>query len=136
MEPDAALASVAFYAGVNGLILVWLATNVGRVRAREKVAMGDGGNPAVIRAMRGQANFVEYVPVCLIQLALMAALGAPIWVVHGLGLALTVGRLAHGAHFVRTNAPAWQRGFGALLSAAVLALGSAGLAGYALVRMV
>ncbi len=134
--PTAGWICVAFYAGLNGLILMWLSINVGQVRSRERVSMGDGGNARVIRAMRGQANFVEYVPVCLIQLVLMAGLGAPLWLLHPLGIALTLGRLLHGWHFIQADAPAWQRGAGAILTAVVLTLGSLGLVGHTLVRLV
>jgi hypothetical protein len=134
MTPVETFPIVALYAGMNGLILLWLAVNVGRVRFRERVLMGDGGNPAMIRAMRGQANFVEYVPLCLIILTLMAALGTPGWVLHLFGIALTVGRLAHGWHFVQPDAPRWQRGLGAGLTMLVLLAGSVGLIGHALAR--
>jgi uncharacterized membrane protein YecN with MAPEG domain len=132
MPPAETVPIVAFYAGLNGLILLWLAVNVGRVRARERVLMGDGGNLALIRAMRGQANFVEYVPYCLILMALMAAMGTPGWVLHLFGIALTAGRLAHGWHFVQADAPGWQRGIGTLLTMLVLIGGSVGLIGHAL----
>lgn len=132
MPPSTALPVVALYAGLNGLILLWLSMHVGRVRMREKVFMGDAGNPAVIRAMRGQANFVEFVPFCLILMALMAGLGTPGWVIHLFGIALTAGRLAHGWHFVQEDAPRWQRGVGAGLTMLVLLGGSLGLIGHAL----
>ena len=54
--------------------------------------------------MRGQANFVEYVPLCLLLLLVIAGFGAPLFVVHGLGLVLTVGRLLHAVAF----RPAWR----------------------------
>jgi hypothetical protein len=134
MTPTPALAAAALYAGLNGLILLWLAVHVGRTRARVGVLIGDGGRPELIRAMRGQANFVEYVPLALLQLALMAALGAPAYAVHLLGGALTLGRVLHGLHFAADDAPAWQRGAGAGLTLLVLLIGSVGLAGHALTR--
>lgn len=130
------LLTVAIYAGLNGLIAVWLAANVGRVRTRERVSIGDGANPAVVRAMRGHANFVEFVPLCLIQLVIIAALGTPVFVLHLLGAALTIGRVLHGWHFVRSDAPGWQRSLGAFLTVLVLSLSSLGLIGHALVRLV
>jgi uncharacterized membrane protein YecN with MAPEG domain len=76
MSPDPALFAVAFYTGLNGLILLWLAVEVGRVRQRVGVWQGDGGDAALTRAMRGQANFVETVPLCLLLLILIAGFGA------------------------------------------------------------
>ncbi len=127
MSPAPAMLAVALYAGLNGLILTWLGANAGRVRHRAGVSIGDGGDPRLLRAMRGQANFVEYVPICLVQLGAMAAMGAPVWVLHLLGVALTAGRVLHAWHFTRAHAPGWQRAGGAVLTAAVLAAGSVGL---------
>ena len=53
---------VALYAGLNGLILLWLAAAVSRIRLRTGIWLGDGGAPELVRAMRGLANFAEYVP--------------------------------------------------------------------------
>ncbi len=135
MTPASAVLVVAFYAGLNGLILVWLAVNVGRARARLKIGMGDGGHPEMVRAMRGQANFVEYVPFVLAQMTLMALIGTPAWVLHLFGIALTLGRLIHGWHFVQGDAPGWQRGAGAALTMTVLIGASFGLIAHALFGM-
>lgn len=124
--PLVPLSAVAVYAGLNGLILIWLGANVGRVRKQEKVWMGDGGNLRVVRAMRGQANFVELAPMTLFLMALAALLGAPSLAIHALGVMLTLGRLLHAWHFVQDDAPGWQRGAGAGLSILALALASLG----------
>ncbi len=131
MEPSPAIYAVALYAGLNGLVLLWLALVVGKTRGDRGVLMGDGGDPALIRVMRGQANFVEYTPLCLLLILLMALLGAPAWLVHVFGLALTLGRVLHGLHFTRTDAPGWQRGAGAGLTLLVLVAASLGLIGHA-----
>jgi uncharacterized membrane protein YecN with MAPEG domain len=136
MSPSSAELAVALYVGLNGLILLWLGTNAGLVRRRLGVSMGDGGDARLLRAMRGQANFAEYVPLCLVELAAMAVLGTPVWVLHLFGLALTLGRAVHAWHFVQADAPEWQRAAGAALTLAVLGLGSFGLIAHALVRMV
>lgn len=47
------------------LIAFWLAARCGRVRATEKIGMGDGGNDRLLRRMRAQANFTEYTPFAL-----------------------------------------------------------------------
>ncbi|WP_339949477.1 MAPEG family protein [uncultured Albimonas sp.] len=124
--PLPALSAVALYAGLNGLVLFWLTFNVVQVRRAQKIYMGDGGDPLMIRAMRGQANFVEFVPMTLILIALAALLGAPALAIHGLGAMLTVGRLLHAWHFTRADAPGWQRGAGALLTLLALLLAALG----------
>lgn len=135
MPFEPALAAAALYAGLNGLILLALAAHVGRTRGRLNIMMGDAGNPLMIRAMRGQANFVEYAPLVLVQLVAMALLGTPGWVVHLVGLALTIGRLLHGWHFMQDDAPGWQRGAGAGLTMLALLVASLGLIGHALAGM-
>ena len=132
MEP--AIAAVALYAGLNALVLVGLSVQTGRVRARTRISIGDGGHPRLIRVMRGHANAIETIPVVLLLLALIAWLGAPAWVLHLLGVALTVGRVFHGLHFAAADAPGWQRAAGAGLSALVMIVAAlwaifAGLAG-------
>ncbi len=130
-----ALAAVSLYAGLNGLILLALAMNCGRVRQAEKVFMGDGGNPRMIRAMRGQANWVEFAPMGLLMLALTAFAGAPVWVVHLLGITLTLGRALHAWHFIQADAPGWQRGGGAGLTALMILLTALGLIGHGVLEL-
>jgi uncharacterized protein len=132
MTDPSAFAAAALYAGLNGLILAWLAVAVGRVRMRAKVSVGDGGHPMLIRAMRGQANFVELVPMTLLLMFALAFLGTQAWVLHVLGVALTAGRAMHALHFVQEDAPRWQRAAGATLSFAVLGLAAFGVVGHAL----
>jgi uncharacterized membrane protein YecN with MAPEG domain len=83
-------------AGAAGLINIWLAMRCGRVRTTQKILMGDGGNEALVAAMRAQSNFVEYTPFVLILLAAIElAWGSPLWlwVVSAVYL---VGRVLHG----------------------------------------
>jgi uncharacterized protein len=135
MTPTPAVLAVALYAGLNGLILMWLATNVGRTRMRLRIGMGDAGSPEMIRAMRGQANFVEYVPLILLQMTLTALMGAPALVLHLFGATLTLGRLLHGWHFTHGDAPGWQRSSGAALTMLALLGASLGLIAHAIYRM-
>ena len=114
------IAALAVHAGLNALILLWLTIETGRTRMREKVAMGDGGNPRLIRVMRGHANAIEIVPVALILLLVLALLGAPALAIHFFGAVLTLGRLFHAMHFIAADAPRWQRAAGALSSAVLL----------------
>lgn len=136
MDASPALAAVALYAGLNALVLCWLAAHIGRLRGALKIYMGDDGHPRMIRAMRGQANFVEYTPVALILLLVMALMGAPALAIHLLGAALTIGRVLHALHFTAEDAPGWQRGAGAVLTLMTVLLGALGAIGHALAAMV
>ncbi|MBL4556402.1 MAG: MAPEG family protein [Rhodobacteraceae bacterium] len=79
---DTALAAVAIYFGLNAAILLWMAARIIGLRRRYDVPIGDGGNAHLMRAMRGQANFVELVPMALSMLLVMALMGVPAWVIH------------------------------------------------------
>lgn len=87
---------VALYAGLNGLIALVLALLVVRQRHRSKVNLGTGGDPALERATRAHANFAEYVPLILLLLLILEIDRTKPWVLHVLGIALTVGRVLHG----------------------------------------
>jgi uncharacterized membrane protein YecN with MAPEG domain len=84
-----------FYAGILGLIAIWLAYQAGAMRGKTGISVGDGGNPELLVAMRRHANFVENVPLLLIFFALLEANGAPGWSIHALGGSLVVARIAH-----------------------------------------
>lgn len=133
--PTAALLAVALWAALNTFILIWLSFGIGKLRTDLKVSIGDGGEPRLIRAMRGQANFTENVPMTLLLLLLMAMMGTPAWVVHIFGAVLTFGRAVHAAHFLAADAPGWQRVTGALCTALVQLLAAVGLIGHAVLQM-
>ena len=83
------------FAGVHALLLLALSAQVSRVRRRVKVGLGDKGDAALARAIRVQGNFIEYVPIALLLLALLELAGAPrAWLLAG-GSALLLGRLLH-----------------------------------------
>lgn len=86
----------ALYAGLNAIVMLALALYVVRQRWRAKVGIGDGGDPGLARAARAHGNNIEYVPYILLLLLCLEFGAWPAWLIHALGLALTVGRVAHG----------------------------------------
>ena len=104
----------ALYAALNALIMIALALLVVRQRGRAKVGIGDKGDHELALAIRAHGNNVEYVPYALVLL-LLVELGAwPAWVVHTLGLVLTVGRIAHGYGISRSAGTSPGRAVGML----------------------
>jgi len=85
----------AIYAGLNGIILLVLAIRVARQRGIAKVGLGAGGDAALERAIRIHGNAVESIPIVLILLGLAEACGSKSLLLHGIGIALTLGRLFH-----------------------------------------
>jgi len=113
-----------FYAGILGLMLVFLIARVGRIRGRVGVSLEDGGNRELAVAIRQHGNFIEMVPMCLILLGIVEMGQFSIYIVHILGIVLVVCRLIHpfGLSFEKGNT--WQRAVGAGGTTMVLAIAS------------
>jgi uncharacterized membrane protein YecN with MAPEG domain len=86
---------VPLYAGLLGLLFCALSVRTLRLRRTMRVAVGDGGNIVMLRAMRVHANFAEYVPLCLVLLYLLETQGTGPLFLHILGSGLLMGRLSH-----------------------------------------
>lgn len=117
----------SIYVGLMALLLVVLSLRVIRLRYRHKVEIGDGDVPELHRAIRAHANFIEYVPLALLLILMADLVGHEKWVVHLLGIALLIGRLAHAYGFTTTPGLSPGRGLGVALTTLVLVAG-AGLA--------
>jgi uncharacterized membrane protein YecN with MAPEG domain len=83
------------YAAILALWMMFLATRVVLLRNRQKVGLGDGGDSRLLRAIRTHGNAVEYVPVGLLLLLVVEINQTVPWIVHGFGVLLVLGRLAH-----------------------------------------
>ena len=114
----------ALYAGLNGLILLVLAVRVARQRGISKVGIGTGGDAALERASRVHGNAVENVPIVLILLGLAEACGSSLVLVHGMGMALTLGRLLHAWGLTRSPNESFGRAAGMTLTWLALAAGA------------
>lgn len=113
------------YAGALAIVFLALSVLTIKTRAKASVNLGDGGNPALQRIMRGHGNFAEYVPLILILMALLETQGSSRAVMHGLGAALLAARLIHGYTFAFTEKFFLGRMVGA--SATLLVLAVAGI---------
>jgi uncharacterized membrane protein YecN with MAPEG domain len=81
-------------AGLIGVLAVLLTLNVGRMRTKKKISLGDGGDPDMIAAIRAHGNLIEFAPLCLLL----------IWLLNGpyghrtiavMGILLLVARVLH-----------------------------------------
>ncbi len=107
-----------------GSLALWFLVLSYRVvgRRRAGISLGDGGDPGMLRVVRGHANFAEYVPLALIMLAILELGGTPPIVLHVLGLALLAGRLLHGYALSFTQQFGFGRFWGTLLTYGVLVI--------------
>ncbi len=83
------------YAALLWLVFVALSVRTIRLRRRYRVAIGDGRNTLLQRAMRVNANFAEYVPLALLLIYFVELHDGPRLHIHLLGIALLCGRLLH-----------------------------------------
>jgi len=95
MLPDMPVPVTALYAGLNAIIMLGLAALVVAQRYRTRIGLGDGGEGRLRQAIRAHANNAEYVPMALILIGVLELMSAPLALLHLLGAALTVGRIAH-----------------------------------------
>ncbi len=86
---------VPFYAALLAGLYIFLSVRVIRMRVQERIAVGDGGNLRLRRAIRVHANFAEYVPLALILTAFVELQQSAPIIVHGLCLSLLLGRICH-----------------------------------------
>ena len=94
----------AIYIAANILILIWLSFRVVAWRRKTLSAANDAIPDGLARAIRVHGNASEYIPAGmwgLLVIALLAPNG-PGWVVHMIGLALTLGRVMHAVGYSRT----------------------------------
>jgi len=107
-----------FYTGLLALLFFVLSMRVVQVRGR--VSLGDGGDPGVLRRMRGQANFAEYVPLILLMMAFLELRHVGGLWLHAIGVTLLVARLLHGVALSFTQKWWFGRFFGTLLTFVLL----------------
>ncbi len=81
-----------------GLLVLWFLVLAWRVirRRGHGISLGDGGDLAMLRVIRGHANFAEYVPLALLLMAILELSNVSTYILHGLGATLLIGRLLHG----------------------------------------
>ena len=108
-------------AGLLGLLAVALTINVGRMRHKKRINLGDGGDPELLASIRAQGNLIELTPLCLLI----------IWLLHGpygnrtiaiLAVILTVARFIHAGGML--GAVGMGRAVGSLATVLVLATAS------------
>ena len=110
-------------AAIFGVMLVFLSLRVGLLRSKEKIWFLDGGNEELTRRIRAQGNFIEYVPLALLLIALIELGGGSGGLVWALGAGLLAARVAHAVGVsLATTSPARSAGtlgtFAVLLVAA------------------
>lgn len=113
---DLPITSVA--ALLNGALLLALTARVIFYRRRAKVVLGDNGDKVLAKAIRGQANAAEQIPIALILCALAELQGAPSGALGATVALFTLGRYMHGAYFA-VHGLHWRLRFWGMLATLV-----------------
>ncbi len=85
----------SLYASLLALLIVRLSLSVIKLRRKNRIIVGDGGNEELQLAIRTQANALEYIPITLLLLLTLELNGAPKILIHILGGTLIIGRIIH-----------------------------------------
>jgi uncharacterized membrane protein YecN with MAPEG domain len=107
-----------------GLLALWFLVLSWRViqRRGKGTYLGDGGDQALLRVIRGHANFAEYVPLALLMMGFLEVSRYSIYVLHALGIVLLVARLLHGYALSFTEHFSFGRFWGSALTFIVLGI--------------
>ena len=96
-------------AGLCGLLYFWLSFRVVEIRQSAKVLLGDGGDALLLSRIRAHANFAEYVPICLVLIAIIELSdneSPPALYAAGIGLVAV--RVAHAIGMAQGGANRWR----------------------------
>jgi len=115
---DLSLLITSLTAVANGLILLILTFRVIQLRRRHGIVLGDNGDRVMAKAIRGQANAAEQIPIAIIMVALIELQGGPFGLLAAMALTLTIGRLLHAIYFA-VHGTTWHlRFYGMLMTIA------------------
>ena len=108
------------FASLHAVLMLILAVRVVNHRRANKIGLGDGGDKLLARKVRVHANFVEYVPMLLLMLALLELCGLPAAWLWALGGVLLLARILHASGLSRHSGYSVGRFWGTLLTWVVL----------------
>ena len=120
-----AFRAVALWTGLSLLFVLWLSMRISAGRRKLKVSVGDGGHPSLTASTRAFGNAIEYSPLSLVALAVVAVFYSAAFV-HVIGGAFFLGRILHAWGMGQEKQPAVGRMLGMLLTYLTF-VGSAGL---------
>ncbi len=99
------LSITALYAGIFAIFALVLSFRAGsyRGKARASILFGDPPNLELAQRVRVHQNFLEYVPMLLILMAVIELNGATPTFLHAVGASLVIARIAHAIGLKHDN---------------------------------
>ncbi|MEO8651527.1 MAG: MAPEG family protein [Hyphomicrobiaceae bacterium] len=114
--------TAALYVGLFGILLIILSLRVSLIRRDARVALGDGDNEILRRRIRAHGNFVEFVPIALLLLALAEHTGMGSLFIHLFGIVLLAARISHAYGICQTEEIFIFRMFGTVATLTVIGI--------------
>ena len=108
------------YAALCALLIFALSLRIALLRRKLRIGIGDGGDAGLARAIRAQANAIEYVPLLLVMLLIAENNGASIAMMHACGAGLLLARVLHAVGLSGSAGVSFGRFWGILLTWALL----------------
>lgn len=119
-----ALKITPIYAAFLGIVFVFLSAFVIRQRRKNKIAIGDGHNIALQKAIRAHGNFAEYTPFAIILVSFVELLNYHFILINSLMLAFILGRIFHAYGVSQTKEDFRLRVAGMILTTGVISIAS------------
>ena len=110
----------ALYLGLSIVLAITLSARIGLYRAKVGISILDGGDMEVAQRMRVHGNFSETVALIILAFAVIEYNGAPAILLHGLGIAYLLSRVAHAIGLKHDNISHPLRALGAMGSTLVM----------------
>ncbi|PCJ38139.1 MAG: glutathione S-transferase [Alphaproteobacteria bacterium] len=85
----------ALYAGILALIMVFLAYKTSARRREAKISLGTGDDAIMEKRSRAFGNFIEFVPMMILLMAIIEIQEHRPVIIHIFGIATVAGRLFH-----------------------------------------
>jgi uncharacterized protein len=126
---ESSFLSFAVYVALNALIMLVLGILVTRARVQTQTPIGDGGIAEMAGPLRAHANNTEYVPMALLLMWVLClpAVSGSIWLIHGVGAPLTIGRILHAIGLSQSTGPSTLRLVGMVLTWIAYIVGIVGI---------
>ena len=108
------------FASLHALLLLALIAPISRHRHQHRIGLGSGGDPVLARKIRVHANFIEFVPIALLLLALLELAGLQAAWLWTFGAVLLLARVMHAIGLSRHAGYSFGRFWGTALTMLVL----------------
>lgn len=108
------------YAALLGILIIVLVLRVVAKRFKQRIGVGDGGDRALLLAIRAHGNASETIPIALILLAALELNDGSAQTLHCFGITLVVARLLHAFGLSRSPKASPGRFVGTVLTLTVI----------------